>query len=477
MKYEPLIHSILEHIGGKDNIISAVHCMTRLRLKLKDESIANTPVLSDVEGIITVIQSGGQYQIVIGNHVDDVYQEFITLTNLDNQPQVNEDGVPHKKERKFDVLIDIISGIFQPVLGVMAGGGIIKGMLALFVALKWLDPTSGTYLLLNAAGDAVFKFFPIILGYTAAKKFKANPLIVMVLGAALVYPNLSGGFIKKGATPLYTLFTNTFISSDVHITFFGIPVIVMDYASSVAPIIFAAYASSKLEQSLKNVIPKVVSFFMVPALTLAIMVPLTFLLIGPITTWLSNAVGLATTAIYNFAPWLEGLILGSLWQVLVMFGLHWGLIPIKLQNIASPLLGYDAILVAIAPVSFAQIGVVLAIILKTKNEKLRSIAIPAFITGIFGITEPAIYGVTLPLKKPFFISCIAGGIGGMVIALFGTKSYVMGGLSFFGIPSWIGPAGIDMTVYGGIIAMAIAFITGFLLMLLFGGSVDNKNNK
>lgn len=472
MQYEALVHSILEHTGGKENIISAVHCMTRLRLKLRDEALANTQALLDRDDIVTVIQSGGQYQIVIGNHVDDVYSDFIAITHLNQQAPIDDDA-PHKKERKFDTFIDIVSGIFQPVLGVMAGGGIIKGLVALFVALNILSPTSGTYLLLQAAGDAVFQFFPVILGYTAAKKFNANPLIVMVLGAALIYPNLSGGLVKEGAEPLYTLFSGTLISSKVYHTFFGIPIIAMNYASSVAPIIFAAYVSSKIERQLKKFTPKVVSFFMIPALTLAIMVPLTFLLIGPITTWLSDAVGRGTTSIYNIAPWLEGLVLGTFWQVLVMFGLHWGLIPLSIQNINSSL-GYDAILVAVAPVSFAQIGVVLAIILKTKNQKLRTIAIPAFITGLFGITEPAIYGVTLPLKKPFLISCIAGGIGGCVIALFGTRSYINGGLSFFGIPSWIGPAGIDMSVYGGMIAMGVAFVCGFVLMLIFGGDVDKK---
>lgn len=462
MKYEQLAKDIIANVGGKENVSSVVHCVTRLRFKLRDESKANTEVLKNMDDVVTVMKSGGQYQVVIGNHVPDVYKAVTTVGGFQGQTPVEEEEGP--KGSLLSRFIDMISSIFTPVLGVLAATGMIKGLNALFVAFGWLDNTSGTYQILNATGDALFYFLPIFLGYTAIKKFGGNPFVGMAIGAALVYPTLS---TLTAGEPLYTLFSGTMFESPIYVTFLGIPVILMSYSSSVIPIIISAFFAAKVEKWLKTVIPDVIKAFVVPMLTLLIVVPLTFIVIGPVATWAGSLLGQGTLAIYNVSPLIAGLLLGGFWQVFVIFGLHWGLVPIAFNNLAT--LGYDTILATVFAASFAQTGAVLAILLKTKNQKLKSLSIPAFISGIFGVTEPAIYGITLPLKKAFIMSCIAAGIGGAIAGVTNVTGYIIGGLGIFGIPSYLSPEGIDLGFYGAIISIVVGFIAGLVLTLLFGG--------
>lgn len=468
MKYEKLAKDIIKNIGGKENVNSVTHCITRLRFKLKDESKANTDVLKNMDGVVTVIKSGGQYQVVIGNHVPDVYKDVVEVGGFNNESS-SDDNEVKEKTSLFNSFIDVISGVFSPILGLLAATGMIKGLTALFLAIGWLSKTSGTYEILNAIGDSLFYFFPIFLGYTSAKKFKLNHFTGMVIGAALVYPALSG---LTAGNPLFTLFQGTVIESPVYITFLGIPVILMTYSSSVIPIIIATYVASKIERGFKKIIPDVVKTFLVPFCTILVVIPLTFIVIGPIATWAGQILGSITLGIYNFSPLVAGLFIGGFWQVFVIFGLHWGLVPVAINNIS--MLGYDTILAMSFAASFAQIGVVLAIWIKTRDKKLKSLCIPAFISGLFGVTEPAIYGVTLPRKKPFILSCIASGVGGAIIGVMGTKQYIIGGLGIFGIPSFIDTSvGIDRAFYGALIAMVVAFVFGFLLVWLVGFKDDN----
>ncbi|UGB30244.1 beta-glucoside-specific PTS transporter subunit IIABC [Metabacillus sp. B2-18] len=466
MKYEQLAKDILSNVGGKENVSSVVHCITRLRFKLKDESKANTEVLKNMDDVVTVMKSGGQYQVVIGNHVPDVYQAVLHVGGFQGQSQTSDD-----EEKQKSSLIDIISSIFTPVLGVLAATGMIKGFNALFLALGWLEDTSGTYQILNAIGDSLFYFFPIFLGYTAIKKFGGSPFIGMAIGGSLVYPTLSG---LTAGDPLYTLFSGTMFESAIHITFLGVPVILMSYASSVIPIILASYFAAIVENRLKKIIPSVVKAFLVPFFTLLIVVPLTFIIIGPIATWLGNLLGMATLFIYNLSPLVAGIFVGGLWQLLVIFGLHWGLVPIAINNLTT--MGADPVLATTFAASFAQIGAVLAVWIRTKQQKLKTLSIPAFISGIFGVTEPAIYGITLPLKKPFIISCIAAAVGGGIIGAAGSKIYMVGGLGVFGIPSFISPTdGITFAFWAMLISFAVAFGLGFILTYLFGmGKAKNE---
>ncbi|GBU11244.1 hypothetical protein AwErysi_08600 [Erysipelotrichaceae bacterium] len=467
MKYEEIAAVILEKVGGEDNIYSVVHCMTRLRFKLKDTSKADTAGLKATKGVVTVVESGGQYQVVIGNHVPDVYAQIIKISGLNGGGEVPDDAP--KDGNLFNVFVDSVSGIFQPILGVMAGSGMIKGLLALAVALNWMSPTSGGYQMLFAAGDALFFFLPVVLGYSASKKFGGSPLIGMILGASLLYPAISG---LKSGDPLYVLFAGTIIESPVHVTFFGIPVILMEYSSSVIPIITASYFAVKIEKAVGKITPAVIKSFVVPMVTMGVMVPLTYIIIGPIATWAGQLLGSASIAIYTASPVIYGIFMGGFWQVFVMFGLHWGLIPLYITNIAT--LGYDPILSPMLGASFAQIGVVLALILKMKSAEEKGLGISAFISGIFGITEPAIYGVTLPRVKPFIISCIAAAIGGGIIGFAGTLSYVQAGLGILALPGVINPAGLDAGFYGAIIAMVVSFILGFVFTALFYKEEDKK---
>lgn len=437
-KYDGLARIIIQNVGGRNNIISLTHCITRLRFKLKDESKANTDVLKATDGIVTVMQAGGQYQVVIGNHVADVFDVVCEHAHIAGDAPASEEGAGEKMgigER----LIDIISGIFQPCLFVLSAAGIIKGLLALWVFLGGDGvSSSGAYQLWYSIGDGFFYFLPIILGYTAAKKFKCSEFIGMALGISLTYPTLVN--LTSSTEALGSVLTGTAFQMDYYTKFFGIPVIMpaSGYTSSVVPIVISVACAAWLEKKLKKVIPSVVKAFIVPLLVLAIMGPLTYLVIGPIAAVFCNLLTVIFKAIYGI-PVIGGLVMGvligALWQVLVIFGLHWSLIPLGMINYAT--LGYDNILSPYFCVSFAQSMVVLAIILKTKDKKLKDMAIPAFISGMFGVTEPCIYGITLPKKKPFIISCIGGAIGGAIIGATGVCSYTMGGLGVFGLPSYI----------------------------------------
>lgn len=472
-KYDGLARIIIQNVGGKSNIISVAHCITRLRFKLKDESKANKEVLESTDGVIKVMQAGGQYQVVIGNQVNDVYDAVLEVGHLNAAGAVDEDGnavddggsESGGKKSPVSMLIDVISGTLQPTLGVMAATGIIKGLLALFDFIGLIPSTSGTYQVWYAMADGFFYFLPIILGYTAAKKFKINEFIGMAIGIALCYPAMVN---STAGEVLGTVFGGTAFEMSYYQTFMGIPVIMpaSGYTSSVVPIILAVAIAAPIEHWLKKVIPDVIKLFVVPFVTLVIMVPLTYLVIGPVASILCSILSLIFNAIYSIpvvGGIIGGILIGAFWQVLVIFGLHWGLVPLAMINYG--LMGYDTFLSPYFCVSFAQTFVVLAIILKTKNEKTKKVAIPAFISGIFGVTEPAIYGVTLPKKKPFVYSCIAGAIGGAFTGFMNTRSYSIGGLGLFGLPSFIdttGDMGITNMIYI-IIAILIASVVGFAL--------------
>jgi len=458
-KYTELAKSIVENVGGKDNVISLAHCYTRLRFKLRDEKKAATEVLKNTEGVVTVVQSGGQYQVVIGNEVGDVYDEIVKSQGIAGANSEVLDETPDKNMSLLDKFVDIVSGIFTPILGVLAASGMIKGFTALFVALSWIDGKGGTYQILQTIGDGLFYFFPIFLGLTAARKFKMSEFSAMAIGAALVYPTLST--ILKGES-LYQMFAGTMFASPVQIEFLGIPVLLMNYASSVIPILVAIYFGAKVERALIKIVPAMVKGFMVPFLTLLMVIPLTFLIIGPISTWAGQLVGVLVTGIFNFSPVLAGLFIGAFWQVFVIFGLHWGLVAVMINNISIS--GADSIVAMSFAASFAQTGVVLSILLKTKNKKLKALSIPAFISGIFGVTEPAIYGITLPRKKMFIISCIGAAIGGALLGFFNTQLYMFGGLGVFAYPSFVNPITNDMSGMKSAMAISgLSLILGFVM--------------
>lgn len=462
-KYENLAKEIVRNVGGKENVSSLTHCITRLRFKLKEEGLAKDEVIKNMDGVVTVMKSGGQYQVVIGNHVPEVYAEVMPLLGL-------EEGSADKAEETpsgnlFNRAIDVISGIFQPILGIMAACGMVKGLNALFVALGWYPETCGGYLVLNAIGDGLFHFLPLFLGYTAAKKFRLKPMIGLVIGAIMCYPTVQAGTLSAGGQVLYTLFSGTMFESAVYTDFFGIPMIAMDYTGTVIPVIFVVYFASKCEKFFNKFIPDLVKFFFVPMLTLLVSIPAGFLLIGPLATFGSALIAQGVMTVRNFSPMLAGALVGLTWQILVIFGLHWGFIPVYINNIMTN--GYDNVMMPFFACTFATSAVVLAIFFKTKNRQLKEMALPNFISGIFGVTEPAIYGILLPLKKPFIISCIAGCIGGGFYGAFNFRKFMMGGMGIFEFPAMIEPDGGMGNMIVALTGVAITMVIAFAATMIF----------
>lgn len=438
---------VWEAVGGEKNVNSLVHCATRLRFKLKDESVADTQKLKQDPDVIQVVQSGGQYQVVIGSNVADVYQAIV-----DEQGLTDQSGTEDQSKNPLNRLIDIISSIFTPFLGAMAAAGILKGFLSLVTVLGWLSADTGAYQILFAAADGVFTFLPVMLAFTAAKKFKTNQFLSVAIAMALVYPAITQLAGAGGA-----------------VDFFGLPIVLAQsgYTSSVIPIILAVWVQSKFEPLVKKVIPQFLQMIFVPMIVLLVMVPLTFLLLGPIGTVIGNGLGSLFNSIYSFSPLVAGLIMGSLWQVFVMFGMHWGFVPIMFLNIEQ--YGFDVMVPMLLPAVLAQGGAALAVAIRTKDTKLRSLGISSTITSLFGITEPTVYGVTLPLKKPFVIACLSAGIGGAMIGFAGVKAFSSGLVSLLTIPTFISTnQAVESNVTMAILATALSFVLAFVGTLVVG---------
>ncbi|MCS4488087.1 beta-glucoside-specific PTS transporter subunit IIABC [Streptococcus sciuri] len=441
--YTELAQDIVTHVGGKENIAKLVHCVTRLRFSLKDESKADDDYLKQRAGIVTVVKAGGQYQVVIGNHVPDVYADVLKVAGISGDGGVDADEGDVPKENILDQFITLVSGLFQPMLGILCASGMIKGLVAI-LAVSGMKETTGVYIILNAAGDGLFQFLPIILAITSAKRFKMEHFTAMALAFALVYPNIAVSFAKD------------------NVDFLGIPVIfpASSYLQTVLPIILTVWVGSKFERFFKKIIPDVVKVFLVPFCVLVITVPLAFLAIGPVMNYASDFVGFVFSSIYKVSPILYGFILGGAWQVLVMFGVHWGLIPLAILELQQHPTG--VILVAATAICFSQAGSLLNIMLRTKETKVRELAIPALISAVFGVTEPAIYGITLPMRTPFIMTCIAGAVQGAFLGFVDVKAHSFGGMGLFAIPSFISPSNSQNVIYYGV-AIVISFVLGFIL--------------
>ncbi len=473
--YEALAKTILQDVGGRDNVNSVAHCTTRLRFKLKDIKKANDDDLKDTDGVVTVVKAAGQYQVVIGNEVADVYEAVLMEGKLAGGGEVPDDYGEDDDTRFIDKAIALISGIFQDILGPLSAGGIIKGLVVMCAAFGWLSTTSGAYQILYAIGDSIFYFLPIFLGVTTARRFRMNQFIGLAIGAVLTYPSIVAFTTSK--TVLGALFKGTAFASEIHTSFFGIPVVTMNYTSTVLPVIAAVWFGSVIEHWANRWVPTVIKTFIVPVVTMVITLPVTLIVIGPITTWVGDAIGATMSAVYGFSPIFAGIVMGAVWQVLVIFGVHWGIVAVTTADLAT--LGYDPILGLTCMVCYAQIGVVLAIIRQTKDQNLKKNAIGAFFSGLFGVTEPSIYGVTLPRKVPFILSCIGGAVSGGIIGAFGSRLYMLPSMGIFAIPAYANPKGMDtMQMIGVVVAGVIAFIVGFALQILFGKKyVDQEYNE
>ena len=442
--YHQLAGDILKEVGGESNINSLTHCATRLRLTIKDRDAVNDEAVQNLTGVVTTVEAGGQYQIVIGNDVPKVYEGLGKLTRLTSEDaQVENDG---PKGNIFDQFIQLISSLFTPILWPMAGLGLFKALLVLLVQVGWVSDESTTYVILNASADALFYFLPLFLAITAARRFKTNQFTSMAIAGALVYPSIVA----------LTEMTD-------QVTFMGLPVVVMNYTSSVIPIIVAVWVQGYLERFLNKVLPDWLRNFTTPLLTVFIMVPLTLMTVGPVTTiiaqWLSDAV----TFLMSGVPFLGGAIMGGLWQVFVIFGLHWAFVPVMINDLATQ--EYTLLSPPLMAAVLAQAAAALAVFIRTRSKKRREIAGPATISAFLaGITEPAIYGVNLPLKLPFYFGVVGGAIGGAIIGLGELAGSAFVFPSMLAFPAFLDYGNFTMMIIGVIVAI----LTAFLLTFFFG---------
>lgn len=465
-KYEKLAEEILENVGGKENINSLTHCITRLRFRLKDESKANDEALKNNPGVVTVMKSAGQYQVVIGNHVPAVFEDVCAIAGINNDAPAAEAEAP---KGVLDTLIDIISGCFQPILGPLCAAGIIKGLNALLVFLLGTGfSTSGTYLVLNAIGDSIFYFLPIILGYTAAKKFNVNVVVGMIIGASLCYPTIQTDALSAAGKAIGTL---PMIGA-YYTKFLGIPFISGNYTSTVVPVICIVALAAQIQKIAKKYVPEMLQNFFVPFFVLIISLPIGLLVIGPVVGLLTQVLSNFFAALYKLSPIVTATVVGAFWQCLVIFGLHWALVPMAMVNLGN--LGFDTILPGMTGTTFAATGIMIATYLKTKDPNKKALAIPATISAFCGVTEPAIYGFLLPEKTPFVFSCIGGAVGGAIMGALNAKMYVMGGLGIFSVVSFISPKGEASGLVAALICGAVSMLVGFLLAFFFGKKEDNK---
>lgn len=452
-KYEQLAKDIIKNVGGKENVLSLTHCVTRLRFQLKDEGKANTDVLKNMDGVVTVMQTAGQYQVVIGNHVPDVFKDVCEVAGISGG-----EGSGEKVKRKFsEAALDIISGIFMPSIGILCASGILKGVNIILDMAGLIPAASGLGQILAGAADAMFWFFPIILGFNAFKKLGGNPYLGMTLGAALCYPALQGVNLNV-------------LGFNVNAT----------YTSTMLPILVMSFIAVPMEKWLNKVVPDVVKTFVVPAVVLFVCVPVGFCLIGPAANEVGAIINNVIQGAYGFSPIVAGILLGFLWQLLVMVGCH---VLVALPMMMGLMAGEPQPLMAVVAFpSFVQTGAVFAIWLKSKNKKLKTIALPAWISGIFGVTEPAIYGVTLPNGKQFILTCVGAGVIGGLSVLLGVSQFTMGGLGVFALPAMIDPANGSGSIISAVIVAVAAIVIGFIIAFVTykdkkEAVIENKEEK
>ncbi|MCT3261829.1 PTS beta-glucoside transporter subunit IIABC [Lactiplantibacillus plantarum] len=480
-KYDELATQIIAQVGGPVNVKSVIHCITRVRFYLKDEGQANDEAIRNLKGVIDVAKAGGQYQVVIGPAVTDVYDAIVgqlgagfgdaDASAVAMEKEANrlawQKMTPWQKVKHgFSSLIGVITGSMIPVIGLLAASGILKGILSLLKNFNLVSATTPTYVIINAMGDSVFYFLPIFVGFTAAKKLGADPVIMGIIGGVLTYPAI----VSMATTGKVT---GHLLGMAINANFFGIPVHVASYTYSIFPMIAGAWLASKLEPWLKRVIPTVLRMIFVPLFEVVIISGAIIIILGPIITALSGALAAGIVAIYKLSPAISGLIIGGFYQVLVIFGLHWAIIPIVVNDITTT--GHSYLNAIVSATMVAQGGAVLAIALKSKFANIKELAWPATISAFCGVTEPAMYGINLKYGRAFITASIGGAVGGFLTGLFNVNMWGFAG-SLIGVTSFINPKGLDFSFYGFLTASAIDLIVAFTLTWMFGFSDNDVKN-
>lgn len=445
--YEKLAVDIIDAVGGKNNIIKASRCATRLRLVLKETTNEAKENVSNLTGVITVVESGGQFQVVIGTHVGKVFDKVASELNLDSN--AIEDA---PKASVLNRIIATMSAVFAPFIYILAAAGILQGCLILVNMANPSFSSTGTYEVLSFMSWAPFTFLPIFIAITASKHFKCNTFIAVACCAALVSPTWAEIASR--------------IADGESIKFLGISLAETTYTSSVLPPLFLVWILSYVEKFVDKRLPDVVKALFTPFICMIVMVPLTILAIGPLSDSLATGIANGYNALYNFAPAVAAAIIGGLWQIVVIFGVHWGVTPMCLAN--YDLYGMDTFKAFQTMAVIAQAGAVLGVFIKARNKKTKNMALSAGITGIFGITEPAIYGVNLRFKKPFICGCIAGAIGAVVGSFFNIAYYAYAGLpGLLTVVNAITPNN-SKSIIGMLIGAAISFFGAIILVQVIG---------
>ena len=450
-KYASIAEEVLRGVGGKDNVRSLTHCATRLRFVLVDPSRADQATVESTSGVITVVEAGGQFQVVIGNTVGHVY-EAVVAQGVDGVGGGSSGG-------PLSRVIDLVTSIFLPFLWTLAAAGLLKALLAVAVKISPGFGTTSTYAIWFAAADAVFQFLPILLAVTAAKRFKANQFTAIVVACALVYSATVA--VMPGAHGA-SVTLQAFAQGGGKLTFLGIPVVMANYLSAVIPAILAVYFQSHVERVVERVLPATVRNFGTPLITLALVVPVSFLAIGPVATWAGDGLASGVGDLWGLSPWAAGTVLGGLWQVFVVFGLHWAFIPIAFQQLATT--GHTDLAGALFAPVLAQAAATFAVFLRTRNRDLKAVAGPAAVSGFLaGVTEPAIYGVTLRLKRPFVFACVGGAVGGGIAAAGASAatSFVLPGA--ITLTSTLNAGSFALQLIGCAVGMVIAFTLTLLI--------------
>jgi len=444
MDYNHLSKTILKNVGGEENILDVYHCITRLRFHLKDSSKVNEKVITDSEGIAGAQFKGSEFQIIIGNDVKNVYENFVShMKDFGRQ-----DGeVSTEKTNIMTKLMDTLAGVFVPVLPAITAAGMVKSVLALLLAVRAISSESDIYQLFNILSDAAFYFLPFLLAVTSARKFKTNEFLALTVAGSMMYPTIITGAADGGA---------------LHV--FGLTIPFINYSASIIPIVLSVWLLSKVYHFIDKRTPETVRLLIAPMLSLFIIVPISLGLLAPLGNYAGYYLASFLTWIFAVSGPVAGLILGATIPLIVMTGMHYVVNPIVLQNLNQ--LGYDFIAPLFFLCNIAQAGATLAVFTKAKDKKLKSLALSTGISAIFGITEPAMYGVNIREKKPFFASLIAGGIGGFVATLFGVKVYafVMPGIT--GIPAYITQGGDNRNIVVILLSLLITFASSFGLTLI-----------
>ncbi|WP_136194146.1 beta-glucoside-specific PTS transporter subunit IIABC [Actinomyces procaprae] len=449
-----LASTILEKVGGQDNVSSLGHCATRLRFVLKDESLADTAALKTTKGVIDVVAKGGQYQVVIGPGVADVYQDINSQASFATAPA---DGAgPQEDKNLLARALDMIAGSFFPIIPAIVGGGMLKAIAAILLAAHLLDAESMSYQFLTFMGDAAFYFLPVLIGVSAAHKFQVNPYVSAALGAMLIHPTFVSlaGAAQDGGPSL---------------SLFGLPVQAGTYSSSVIPIFLMVWLQSYVEPLAKRIMPSAVHMVSTPLITSLVVGVTGFVVLAPLGNWAGQGLAAGVNAISGVAPWLVPTLMGALTPLLVMVGMHYAIIPIGINLLATthrdPFVG-PGMLVS----NVAQGGAALGVALRAKDVNTRSVAASTGFTAVLGITEPALYGINLRFKRPLIAAMIGGGVGGLVVGVMGVGRFAQVAPGLLALPSYINPEepGNLSVLIWAIVAVVIAFLTAFVISLAWG---------